>query len=155
MLTRMRIVNLPFERTVDRDKNRIIEGPDNRGARVHCSMNLTSLAQSMLYEHFTSFNCDMRGIIAVSYPVYVVYTGFCAVFAKAPHACSRLPGNFCNGAVFVGAAYSALGLPQTDRTQKRCRKHKQTLLRYKSCQAISSMRVALLHLCAKTAQNPV
>ncbi len=72
--------------------------------------------------------------------------------AKAPHACSRLPGNFCNGAVFVGAAYSALGLPQTDRTRKRCRKHKQTLLCYKSCQAISSMRV---HLCAKTAQNPV
>ncbi len=48
-----------------------------------------------------------------------------------------------------------IGLPQTDRTRKRCRKHKQTLLRYKSCQAISSMRVALLHLCAKTAQNPV
>ncbi len=69
--------------------------------------------------------------------------------AKAPHACSRLP------AVFVGAAYSALGLLQTDRTLKRCRKHQQTLLRCKSCQAILSMRVTLLHLCAKTAQNPV
>ncbi len=32
---------------------------------------------------------------------------FCAVFAHKCKSATRLPGNFCNGAVFVGAAYSA------------------------------------------------
>ena len=69
----------------------------------------------MLYEHFTSL-------------------GFCAVFAHKCKSATRMLEQ--HGAVFVGAAYSALGLPQTDRTRKRCKKHKQTLLRHKSCQAI-------------------
>ncbi len=83
--------------------------------------------------------------------------------AKAPRACSRLLGNFCNGVVSVGASYSVLVFCQFGAVLKHCRQHQQTLLHCKSCQAISSMRVALLHVlvckdrakpqCFRTAPN--
>ncbi len=50
-----------------------------------------------------------------------------------------------DGVVSVGASYSALVF-----CQYTCRQHQKTLIHCKSCQAISSMRVALF---AKTVHN--
>ncbi len=61
--------------------------------------------------------------------------------AKAPRACSRLPGNFCNGVVSVCASYSVFVFCQFGAVLKHCRQHQQTLLHCKSRQAISSMLV--------------
>ncbi len=60
--------------------------------------------------------------------------GFAWSSAKAPHACSRLPGKFCNGVVFIGAAYS---VAKVARQSQAC-----------------AWRICT-YLCAKTAQNPV
>ncbi len=96
------------------------------------------------------FNCACTNFFAVQGFAQSLHTS-----AKAPHACSRLPGNFYNGAVFVGAAYSALGLPQTDRTRKRCRKHKQSVTKvarqsracaWRFCICVQRPRKTLYHM---------